>query len=117
MGDNVKSFGTIPAGAGYPEPQPIQQDARFEVSVAYRDLRQQPRSKYEATAVSVIGPHYMIFFPGGERLEIHRSNVDSLEILNTVACSGSNCDFKVHFEFKDDEIGENLSGVESFQRF
>ena len=116
MGDNVKSFGTTPIG-GYPEPQPLPQGANYEVMVAYRDLREQPRSRFEASSVSVIGQHYMIFFPDGERLEIHRSNVDSLEVVPLTSCYGSNADWKVHFEFKDVEEGESLTGVESFRRF
>lgn len=99
MGDNVKSFGTTFSGHSEPFPQ----GANYEVMVAYRDLREQPRSRFEACGVSVIGQHYMIFFPDGERLEIHRSNVDSLEMDSLTSCSGSNSDFKVHLEFKDCE--------------
>ena len=116
MGDNIKSFGTTPANAGYPDPQPLPQGVQYEVTVAYKDLRQQPRSRFEASSVSVIGPNYVIFFPDGERLEIHRSNVDSLEVVPLTSCCGSNADWKVHLEFKDCETGENLTGVESFRR-
>lgn len=83
MTDAFTSSGTI----GYQAPKPISETADYQVHVRYKDLRQQPASEYRATAVSVIGPNYVIFFPDGERLEIHRSNVDSITVLNTVCAN------------------------------
>lgn len=110
------STGTAPTAIGTADVKPISNEIRYRVDVRYKDLRHQPMSSFEAASVSVIGQHYVIFFPDWERLEIHRSNVDHIEMNPLTSCCGSSSDWKVHLEFKDCETGDNLSGVESFRR-
>lgn len=111
------STGTAPSDIGTADVKPISNEIRYRVDVRYKDLRHQPRSSFEAVGVSVIGQHYVVFFPDGERLEIHRSNVDHIEMNPLTSCCGSSSDWNVHFEFKDDEYGDDVNGVESFRRY